>query len=502
MAAVHLGRFIGVQEFSRIVAIKQLHEHFAGDREFVAMLFDEARLLARIRHTNVVAPLDVELCGSELFIVMEYVHAEPLSRILRAANAPVPPSIACAVMCQVLSGLHAAHEARGPRGQSLSIVHRDVSPQNILIMEDGTVKIVDFGIAKAGWRMHTTSCGTLKGKRSYMAPEQFRGLEVDRRTDIFSAGVVLWEMLTGKRLFTGDAPALIEQQVMSGQVTAPSKLVSGLSPELDAIVQRAMALDPADRFSDAHEMAAALASVGPLANMLEVGAWVSRHVGDALRTRAARILELESVPLEELTLPLPGSGPHHPAPIAFASSTVPTVREQSPARKPRHLPRLATAIALSAAAAVLIFVQQKQDAKPALARAIAPSARVSAAKSTLSASGARETGIRALPAATAAPVSDTEQRPAAPSPGGRARGAQRSEAKRLTAPSTVSDTPAARPVEALPSAPPADTQPAPQTASPEPAAPSPNTSCSPPYWVDKDGFKRFKLECVAPGARP
>jgi serine/threonine-protein kinase len=505
MAAVHLGRFIGVQEFSRIVAIKQLHEHFAGDREFVAMLFDEARLLARIRHTNVVAPLDVELCGSELFIVMEYIHAESLSRVLRAANAPVPPSIACAVMCQVLSGLHAAHEARGPRGQSLNIVHRDVSPQNLLIMEDGTVKIVDFGIAKAGWRMHTTSCGTLKGKRSYMAPEQFRGLAVDRRTDIFSAGVVLWEMLTGKRLFTGDAPAIIEEQVLRGQVTAPSNLSPGLPPELDEIVLRAISVDPEQRFPDAHAMAAALAAVGPLANPLEVGAWVTRHVGEALRARAARILELESVALEELTLPLPASGPSHErplaAPIAFASSTVPTVRERPQPRPRRGLARLASAVTLSVAAAVLVFAQQHQDVKPALARAIAPSTRITLASSALSASRSarREDDSQKLAVAPAdSGAADPSRARAAPVPAApRAPAVRRSETQPRAAavtPPAPNEAPSAPVVEEAPPA----AAPAPQ----QEAAPVSNTRCNPPYWVDKDGFKRFKLECVAPSTRP
>jgi serine/threonine-protein kinase len=407
-------------------------------------------------------------------------------------------------MCQVLSGLHAAHEARGPRGQSLNIVHRDVSPQNLLIMEDGTVKIVDFGIAKAGWRMHTTSCGTLKGKRSYMAPEQFRGLAVDRRTDIFSAGVVLWEMLTGKRLFTGDAPAIIEEQVLRGQVTAPSKVAPGLPPELDEIVLRAISVDPDQRFPDAHAMAAALAAVGPLANPLEVGAWVTRHVGEALRVRAARILELESVALEELTLPLPASGPSHErplaAPIAFASSTLPTVRERPEPRPRRGLARFASAALLSVAAAVLVFAQQQQDVKPALARAISPSTRITVASSALSASRSaqREDAPQKLAALVPA-----DSRAAAPSraqeapspPVVRAPAVRRSE----TQPKAPAETP---PVPSeVPSAPVEEAPPA-SPAPPQEAAPAANTRCNPPYWVDKDGFKRFKLECVAPSTRP
>jgi serine/threonine-protein kinase len=333
---------------------------------------------------------------------------------------------------------------------------------------------------------------------------------VDRRTDIFSAGVVLWEMLTGKRLFTGDAPALIEAQVMSGEVTAPGKLVSGLSTQLDEIVLRAISVDPEQRFPDAHAMAAALAAVGPLANPLEVGAWVTQHVGEALRARAARILELESVALEELTLPLPASGPSHErplAPIAFASSTVPTVRERPQIRRPRRLARIASAVTLSVAAAVLVFAQQHQDVKPALARAIAPSARITVAKSALStSSSAQHERSASTPAATAT-VPSTVGSPAAthdrPSPAAaNAPIAERVETKRKAPPVAVQDAPLVPAVEQPPSTPVTEAEAAPPPAPPQEVAPAVNTSCSPPYWVDKDGFKRFKLECVAPGTKP
>jgi len=514
MAAVHLGRFIGVQEFSRIVAIKQLHEHFAGDREFVAMLFDEARLLARIRHTNVVAPLDVELSDSGLFIVMEYVHGEPLSRVLRAAKAPIPANIACAVMCQVLSGLHAAHEARGPDGRNLDIVHRDVSPQNILVTEDGSAKIVDFGIAKAGWCAHVTSAGDLKGKRSYMAPEQFRGQRVDRRTDLFSAGVVLWEMLTGRRLFTADAPALIEEKVLQGNVPAPSTLVPDLPPELDAVVARALSPDPEQRFKDAHAMAAAIAGSVRLANLLEVGAWASEHAGEALRLRAARILELESVSLDELTLPLPASSPSHERPlaasIAFARTTGAHARVRPRPRAKHWAWSLLALVALSGVAGAIALVQRSDEA-----RASTPGSLLRSRQLLVLASGNNETRSARVGSNTVAPapVAHAQAEPArAASPAG-----QPEPTASAINPARPLRTPPHKPsaeenrttrvaisepaVQAAPSAEPAPSE---ASAAPTPlaAAAPPAPNCNPPHWVDENGFKRFKLECVAPSRRP
>ncbi|HSQ67748.1 MAG TPA: serine/threonine-protein kinase, partial [Polyangiaceae bacterium] len=203
MATVHLGRLLGPVGFSRTVAIKRLHPHFARDPEFVAMFLDEARLAARIRHPNVVSTLDVVVLQGELFVVMDYVHGEALSKLIRA-NGAVPPPIAASIIAGVLYGLHAAHEAKTDDGAPLHIVHRDISPQNVLVGVDGSARVVDFGVAKAVGRLQTTREGALKGKIAYMSPEQISTDSVDRRTDIYAASVVLWEMLTGKRLYQAD----------------------------------------------------------------------------------------------------------------------------------------------------------------------------------------------------------------------------------------------------------------------------------------------------------
>src|SRR5687767_6563935 len=190
MARVHLGRLMGPAGFARTVAIKRLHEGLARSPEAAATLLDEARLAARVQHPNVVAILDVLAVDGELTLVMEYVHGESLAVLLRAARARgevVPPPVAVQIVREVLAGLHAAHEARSEAGEPLGLVHRDVSPQNILVGLDGAARVFDFGIAKAAGRYQETATGQLKGKVSYMAPEQLLGQAVDRRADVFAA---------------------------------------------------------------------------------------------------------------------------------------------------------------------------------------------------------------------------------------------------------------------------------------------------------------------------
>jgi serine/threonine protein kinase len=178
MATVHLGRLMGPAGFSRTVAIKRLHPQFAKDPDFVAMFLDEARLAARIQHQNVVATVDVVARDDELFLVMDYVRGESFSRLLRASRKQgidIPPRVIASVMVGMLHGLHAAHEAKDERGQPLSMVHRDVSPQNVIVGVDGVPRVLDFGVAKAAARVQVTRDGQMKGKLSYMAPEQLRG---------------------------------------------------------------------------------------------------------------------------------------------------------------------------------------------------------------------------------------------------------------------------------------------------------------------------------------
>ncbi len=296
MAAVHIGRLLGPVGFARTVAIKRLHPPLAKDPEFVAMFLDEARLAARIRHPNVVSTLDVVATEGELFVVMEYVPGESLARLLRVVRTNkemVPVPIAATIMVGVLHGLHAAHEARDERGEPLRIVHRDVSPHNILVGTDGDAHVIDFGIAKARGRMQVTRQGQIKGKLSYMPSEQLLGHGLDHRADIFAASIVLWEALTGQRLFQGVDDGEVYAKVLLGKVDPPSLYARGLSPSIDAIVLRGLARERNDRYSTAREMALALEEAVALAPASQVGSWVEALVGEALAERTEQIAGIE-----------------------------------------------------------------------------------------------------------------------------------------------------------------------------------------------------------------
>lgn len=306
MATVHLARLMGPEGFSRTVAVKQLHPQFSRDPEFVAMFLDEARLAARVRHPNVVSPLDVISCPPELFIVMEYVHGPSLSRLLkRATPETVPPRVAVAIIGQVLLGLHAAHEATGEGGEPLELVHRDVSPQNIMVTKDGVARIVDFGIAKAKARSHQTDPGKLKGKLGYMAPEQVNLESVDRRADVFAVGVVLWELLAGRRLFGGDNPGASVQKLLHGELELPSQIVPELPAALDQVVLKALARPPADRFQNARAMAEALEQAVAPCSMLELASWVEALVGEELDARSELVFDVEGLDFDDFTRELP-----------------------------------------------------------------------------------------------------------------------------------------------------------------------------------------------------
>src|SRR5688572_3038920 len=228
---------------------------------------------------------------------MEYVAGESLARLLRRArklNRSAPPHIVTSVVAGMLHGLHAAHEAKSERGAPLGIVHRDVSPQNVLVGLDGVPRVLDFGIAKAVTRVQSTRNGQLKGKLSYMAPEQLRGASADRRTDVFAAGIVLWEALTARRLFEGQDQGELIGRVLNQEIVPPSTLVEGLPPGLDAVVAKSLEREREQRYQDARQFAIALEKAIGSATPREVGEWVEEIVGEQLAARAARVAGIES----------------------------------------------------------------------------------------------------------------------------------------------------------------------------------------------------------------
>jgi serine/threonine protein kinase len=272
MATVHIGRLEAELGFSRVVAIKHLHPQYARDPDFVSMLLDEARLACRIRHANVVPVLDVVIDESELFLVMEYVAGESLASLLRGVPR-VPPNIAVALAAGILEGLEAAHRACDEDGQPLCIVHRDVSPQNVLVGIDGMPRLLDFGIAKAVGRTQTTRNNELKGKLAYMAPEQLARAEVDARADVFAASIVLWEMLTGRRLFaTGDEVTTCVR-VATLEIPPAGALVP-VPAGLDAVLMRGLSREAATRWQSARAMSSALQELAVAASAGEVAAWL------------------------------------------------------------------------------------------------------------------------------------------------------------------------------------------------------------------------------------
>jgi hypothetical protein len=296
MATVHLGRLLGAAGFSRTVAIKRLHDFYASDPDFVAMLLDEARLAAQVRHPNVVQTLDVVADNDELLVVMEYVEGDSvaqLARLVHAGGGRFPPSYAASIVAQALHGLHAAHEATDRDGAALGIVHRDVSPQNMLVGTDGVARVLDFGIAKAASRATATEDGQLKGKAAYMAPEQLAHGAVDRRTDVFAAAIVLWELLAGRRLFAADTPVEILARVQSMPIDPPHAHAPDLPPELSVVVLRGLDRDPEGRFQTAEEMALAIEESIALPRAKELGAWVAEVDRVTLASRAERVKEVE-----------------------------------------------------------------------------------------------------------------------------------------------------------------------------------------------------------------
>ena len=301
MATVHLARLVGPVGFARTVAVKQIHQHLASDAKVRSMFIDEARMAARVQHPNVVAVLDVVADERELLLVMDYVHGESLARLAppssdgdSGGNRGVPVPIASAILIGVLHGLHAAHEAKDEKGQPLSLVHRDVSPQNILVGLDGAPRVVDFGIAKAAGRIQTTVDGQLKGKAGYLAPEQILDAVVDRRSDVYAASVVLWELLAGRRLFDGSGPASKLRQVLNPTYEAPSRYAKGVPAEIDRLVMKGLAWEADDRFPNAWDMATALENAAPPASVRQISEWVEAIAGAALRRLAQRVAAIES----------------------------------------------------------------------------------------------------------------------------------------------------------------------------------------------------------------
>jgi len=505
MATVHLGRLLGPVGFARTVAIKRLHAQFAKDPEFVSMFLDEARLAARIQHPNVVSTLDVVAMSGELFLVMEYVQGESLGklvRLLRDRGQPIPTKIAGSIISSTLYGLHAAHEAKTERGEPLGIIHRDVSPQNVLVGADGVSRVLDFGVAKAAGRIQTTREGQLKGKIAYMPPEQLAGVTLDRRTDVYAASVVLWELLSSKRLFEGEHEAVVFGKVLEGATEPPSRYHPDLPAGVDEIVMKGLSKDPNRRYSTAHEMAVAVEDALGHASPRKVAEWVDQLAGRSLQKRAAKVKEIESVSsvsarppaaalIDGLTVD-DGSGvsslSHSRMSDAFGPSTSANTAlvESDPKSVGGTMSRVSN-ISLNTIPGVprrknkrLLFTAIPLLIGGLLAFVVF---RSTGSEDDLGAS--RTAASEAPPAVQEEPVILDVDEHVAPT----------ADASEHPAPDESADAPAATVVVEVP-APPR----VPRVINKRPPRPpppkKPKASCNPPYTVDASGIRRIKPECL------
>jgi|GEM_PF-6336936 eukaryotic-like serine/threonine-protein kinase len=300
MAEIYLARQAGAVSFSRLVVVKRILPHLAEEPAFVRMFLEEARLAAQINHTNVVQIYDVgEEKGEEYFIAMEYIKGPSvgaLSRRARHQGNPLPYGVAAEIVAQACDGLHAAHELKDEEGRGIGLVHRDISPHNLMLARSGTVILVDFGIAKAQGSAVRTSTGRIKGKFPYMSPEQCRGEELDRRSDIFSLGILLHELLTAHRLFFRNNELMVLKAVTEEEITPPRHFCPQLPEALDAIVLKALERDPNKRFKTAREMGAAIREtvigLGGRSTPLIIRDYLNEHFSEEL---AARDLAVQRV---------------------------------------------------------------------------------------------------------------------------------------------------------------------------------------------------------------
>ncbi len=470
MATVYAGTASGAGGFSRHVAIKRLRDDFVGDPDAVAMLLDEARLVGRIHHPHVVGTLDVVQHDGELLLVMEYVPGVSLAELVRgAADLPAafPLPVALRIMTHVLDALGAAHTATGGDGTPLGIVHRDVSPQNILIGPEGIARIADFGVAKAAGRVQTTRDGQLKGKLGYMAPEQVCGGHVDRRTDIYAAGVVLWELLTGERLFQRDTPAATVNAIANDEQPAPSERVAGLPVGLDAVVLAALSKNPDERPETAPEMAAAIAATSELATESETRAFVELCCSELLSQRSA--FALADVRESDAAAGMP-AGMAERLNRARASEEPTLVGGGNTSARRRSVLWAVPLLALVGGVVVWLTLGPGASEEETAAAIDAHDAHDAVAAPALQTSSGQPVVERSAAPERPTKVSTHDAESLVPGPAPREKEPERRRAQKI--------------------------KPRPTTRAAASRAKPPGPDCDPPYLIDAEGAKQYKLECL------
>jgi len=529
MATIHIARLMGDEGFSRIVAAKRLLPEFAEDSEFVAMFLDEARIASKVHHRNVVPVLDVVTTGEEAILVQEYVHGAPLHWLLRAVRqnkARVPVDIAVSIACQVLAGLHAAHETLDEMGMPLNIVHRDVSPQNVMIAVDGTARLLDFGVAKATMAAHVTREGQFKGKLAYSAPEQLRG-QATRQSDIYSLTVLLWELIVGHRMHqSAQAEVELVATIMNGRLPTITAALAGereaIGPErwedlltLEPIINTGLSVDITGRWATAADMEQALIDVVRPASLGEVATWLKSQ-GKEFIDKHDRVLAEEEASwrrvgttLQRRLMGMPGE-PRRAAQGSYttdangAAAARSQPRPVAPRRRFGSNALIALLCGLVVALAVgIVFAVRGPSGKSAAAEPMPSAPPQQPAAAAVPPPVAHPTTSPPLPAVAqpAAAAAKPVDPPAAPETpeaielplAGPAPAATRNPApaRPRSQPSPRPSPPPKQRVQTTPS-----TTTAPTTTAPAaPPSAEPSTDCNPPYYFE--GQKKiFKPNCI------
>ena len=352
MAEVFRAKAYGVEGFERLVAVKRILPNIAEDQEFIKMFVDEAKIAVQLSHANIAQIFDLGVVDSSYYIALEHIHGRDLRAIFdrsRQLGEPMPIAQACFIVMKISEGLDYAHNKRDQSGRELGLVHRDVSPQNMLVSFEGEVKVIDFGIAKAAGKGNKTQAGILKGKFGYMSPEQVRGLPIDRRSDIFSAGIVLYELLTGERLFVGESDFSTLEKVRNVEILPPSTYNRKIPDELERIVLKALAKDVDDRYQNAidlhDELQAFVYTVGEFYSRKDLATWMKKTFSKEIEEETAKLESFRQLKAPPELQPAGASNGGLPAMGRAASTTksppqVPGRRATSgmPATKPPPTP--------------------------------------------------------------------------------------------------------------------------------------------------------------------
>jgi TonB family protein len=396
MAEVWKARMRGVEGFQKIVAIKKILPHLSDNQDFIEMFVDEAKLAAQLNHNNIIHIYDLGKIQSSYYIAMEYIDGFDLKAILRRGTErdhPMTVELALFIASKLASALDYAHRKKDFEEKEMGLVHRDVSPQNVLVSQEGDIKLCDFGIAKAASKASHTQAGALKGKLQYMSPEQAWGRHIDRRSDIFALATVLFEMLTNRKLFTGDNELSILEQVREARVQPPSLHNDEVTPEVDKIVIKALQKDPANRYQTAGEMArdldAVLYSFRPTPTSADLAIYMHRlsnpdNVFD--EPQPQQVFDAPAAPTLIAPIPVMATPAPKPAPSA-AAAAVPIAAHapvHTPAAEPSYgdipqpMERKSPVGLIAAVVAVLLigggavaFFMRKPAAEPALTNTIA-----------------------------------------------------------------------------------------------------------------------------------